>query len=80
MAQDEVKVEVGPCRGPNCDAILLWVKTEDGRRIPIDSTPKKGMYIMTDVEGRVKKVTVYTNHFATCPDAESFRKKRRKKS
>lgn len=50
-------IEHKPCRGEHCQAVLEWWKTPRGKRMPFD----------VDGKGNVSP------HWATCPDAESFR-------
>lgn len=56
------------CRG--CQAPILWVTTPTGRRIPLDPQPVLALVGQGHVLGRV-------SHFATCPKANSFRRRGR---
>lgn len=47
----------------SCDGLILWVITPRGKPMPVDAEP--------DSAGR------YTSHFATCPDADGWRRRRR---
>lgn len=58
-----------PCR--SCRALIVWFKTERGRRIPVDAATTKP----TDRADQLD-LTRHTSHFATCPDAASWRKPR----
>ena len=79
------------CRG--CGAEILFFRTETGKTTPVDAEPvpfkKDGhgpeMFLMADgtaCRGRrcdafEADQTGHISHFATCPNAESFRKKRK---
>jgi hypothetical protein len=56
------------CKG--CGAEILWVKSEKGKMIPID---KKVKLVFYKEVGRF--IQGHESHFATCPKADSFRKK-----
>lgn len=64
------------CR--SCEAPILWVKLRPGLKAhPVDETPKK-VIVLSDVSDGgapvAKMVDGYTSHFATCPDAEGWRR------
>jgi hypothetical protein len=70
------------CR--SCDAEITWATSEQtGKPIPLDATPTangnlalvngKAHYYGADDE-RLHRER-YTSHFATCPEAASWRKK-----
>lgn len=60
------------CR--SCNAEIIWIETKSGKMMPCDPTP------LADGEGVLGKVvddgsgTLYISHFATCPEADSWRK------
>lgn len=69
------------CR--SCEALIIWAETTNGKRMPIDERPTaKGnlVYVSgearaaTDDDRRLKR-PLYTSHFATCPDAATFRRR-----
>jgi hypothetical protein len=60
------------CRGENCNAEIFWVETEAGKMMPLDAKPEKRATL--DKAGQLKMIDTYTPHWATCPDAESFRR------
>lgn len=78
--------ETGRCSG--CSAPIIWAYTEQGRRIPLDEHPVDtwgdGTYFT--LEGHRATVAspllvqddqaIYQSHFATCPDADTFRRGR----
>ena len=46
----------GKCRGPNCGAEILFVKTEKGKLQVLDAEPKKGVVLFTgDSNPRLRK-------------------------
>lgn len=68
------------CR--SCDAPIKWVRTRAGKDMPVDATPTK---LMVSVRVPVALGTLqetfevrdcYMPHFATCPDAERWRKRK----
>ena len=74
------------CR--SCGAEIRWAITETGERMPLDADPvgsvKAGLFTITvetvDGEERVEARSVrparfYVSHFATCPNAETHRKR-----
>lgn len=46
------------CSGSTCTDIIQWVKTPNGKRLPLT--------VMPDLE-------TYRPHFADCPDVKRFR-------
>jgi hypothetical protein len=74
------------CR--SCQAPIVWATTEDRKSMPVDaSTDPAGNVVLARVAGEVR-VTVLDqdalfgdgvrrkSHFATCPDADSWRSRR----
>ena len=68
-----------------CAAEIMWVRTENGKRIPLDVDPVPGGNISLSDDGRTAIVhgqaildttPLYASHFSTCPDAGVFRRKR----
>lgn len=77
------------CRG--CGARIRWAVTEAGKRIPLDPEPRPdgnvhvydGVAYVLDLDGLPLHDhrahgdhRLYVSHFATCPQAASFRKKK----
>lgn len=79
------------CR--SCEAEVLWVRTERGRRMPLDPVPVDlrthsgtGLFVLRDEHSPEGPLALavggsefplerhYTSHFATCPQAEEWRK------
>ena len=79
--------EQGECR--SCGAFIKWAVTEKGKRIPLDPIPRDigNIVLVRAADGRkVARIEqphtgrpAYVSHFATCPEAERHRKKRRAK-
>lgn len=68
------------CR--SCEAPITWAETASGKSMPLDEvpTPKGNMVLIagktrgaTDEDRRLHR-PLYTSHFATCPDAGTFRR------
>lgn len=72
-----------------CPAAIRWVTTSAGRKMPIDAEPNvftgtiilktnsSGEEIAHHIDRKKSHVDgpYYTSHFATCPEAQRFRKK-----
>lgn len=66
-----------------CNAPLRWVRSEEGKRMPLDAEPAAdGNIVVTEegvgivLGGRVKtvgKTTLWRSHFASCPRAAEAR-------
>ncbi|WP_046180362.1 hypothetical protein [Domibacillus tundrae] len=54
------------CRG--CGAEIQWIKTDSGKAMPAD------MQKQTIITASGQVVNGFTSHFATCPQANNFRK------
>ena len=64
----EVEDGLPSCKG--CNATIKWVTTENGKSTPLDPKPK------TFVSHDGKYQVGFTPHWASCPAADEFRKKR----
>lgn len=76
------------CR--SCDADIIWASTEKGSDMPLDAAPDAdGTFTLRDVGAdkplavhlrnparRFGKTQLRKSHFATCPDADRWRKTR----
>lgn len=61
-------MNVTNCR--SCNERMVWLVTSKGKKMPVDAeTVEAG-----DEEFDPKR---HTSHFATCPDAEKFRKEKK---
>lgn len=71
------------CR--SCGAEIHWVRTVTGATMPIDALPAKDGNVLVDTEtgeatvlGRPEDyahLVRYKSHFATCPQAKTWRRK-----
>lgn len=68
------------CR--TCEAPIIWATTKSGVSMPLDEqpTPKGNMVIVAgktwhanEADRRLHR-SLYTSHFATCPDADEHRR------
>lgn len=65
--------ERGACR--SCGAHVLWVDTANGKRVCLNYPPEKRFVLETAKNPMVAhQRNTYVAHFATCPDAERWRK------
>lgn len=70
-----------PCR--SCGSLVVWAMTDSGRWMPVDRLPdERGtLRLWTDaynnlhVQHDALAPRRHRPHFATCPDAESWRKR-----
>lgn len=72
---------VARCR--SCGAAVRWVKTEHGKRMPLDAAPAapdaRGLFVIRDDTAIAVPALAfpdepnYVSHFATCPDADEWR-------
>jgi hypothetical protein len=78
---------VSQCR--SCRAPIVWVGTEHGKAMPLDREPyegddPRGLFVIRTEPGKVIAIAttpdafpgepVYRSHFATCPDADRYRR------
>jgi hypothetical protein len=78
------------CR--SCGAEIVWARTERDKRAPIDAEPNPlGDVVLIWHEGDREPLAIFgvpdeafeewqrhTSHFATCPDADHWRHRRRR--
>jgi hypothetical protein len=57
-------------RCKSCRAKIIWFKTAAGKNMPIDADTVEADDEEIDLDRHV-------SHFATCPDADKFRKRER---
>jgi hypothetical protein len=73
------------CR--SCGAPVVWCKTADGKRMPVDAGPTPdGNLIVFAASGEVRSVAaadrptfagqLHKSHFASCPQAGKWRKEK----
>lgn len=78
----------GPALCGSCNAPIIWATTQALKLMPVDAEPVAGGTIAIDQrDGRTYcrvvdskhlfgRTDLHKSHFATCPDAGSWRKKR----
>ena len=54
------------CR--SCGEEIVWLKTDSGKNIPVDADT------VADKDAEIFDSKQMTSHFATCPDANKWRK------
>lgn len=59
--------EASKCRG--CGALVFWIVTAKGKKMPVDTRVDGGLEPLRDRDGRG------LSHFATCPKADRFRRR-----
>lgn len=72
------------CR--SCEAAIVWALTAEGRRMPVDAepTPEGRLKLRRREDGQLGVEVVeprgfgrrYRSHFATCPEANDWRRGR----
>lgn len=79
-ATEAKKLTTATCSG--CGAEIYWIKTTEGKAMPVD-TPKRRIMIPSSwnqgPDGKITdatwiSVSGYQSHFASCPKAGEFRK------
>ncbi|OLT46524.1 hypothetical protein BJF85_16665 [Saccharomonospora sp. CUA-673] len=77
------------CR--SCNGRIVWARTADGERMPVDDTPARGGNVLLMLQGvqlvagvlgkadatrrRAGGIELYVPHFATCPNADRHRRR-----
>ena len=65
--------ETSRCR--SCGAEIVWLKTAaSGKPMPVDAAPEKRV-VIGEHSGLAYVLETYTPHWATCPQAESWRRR-----
>jgi hypothetical protein len=68
---------VSACR--SCGAAIVWATTENGKPIPLDREPIRGLFHLDRRPGETFAIgaapPAYVSHFATCPNADAHRKR-----
>jgi hypothetical protein len=76
--EDSVSKHTSPCR--SCQAPITWAETLAGKRMPFDG---EIVAVRTERERATARAilvidtAVTTSHFATCPDASTWRGRKR---
>ena len=61
------KHEIVSCRGKDCDADVVWMATNSGKRVPVNPDN-------VEADDDRFRHGHHVAHFATCPNADQFRK------
>lgn len=70
----EVVMTKRPCK--LCNAPLVFVKGPKGKQMVFDEKPKTSWYI-DEESNEARPFKSYVPHWATCPNAEDFRRKKK---
>jgi hypothetical protein len=62
-----------PAKCRSCGKPIIWAKTVTGASIPLDADPEKRL-VFKKASLKVEMVDTYQTHFATCKDADKWRK------
>lgn len=60
----------------SCGKKIMWVKTEEGRNMPIDYDPELE-HLFADGHPVEFDYDSMVSHFATCPEADKWRKNKK---
>ena len=70
--------DVVQCR---CGAKVVWMVTTRGKKMPVDYSEKIRVFLdFTNPRPLVFNAQTMVSHFATCPDADKFRKPKKKRN
>lgn len=69
--------DFGRCR--SCNRKIVWIKTQDGKRIPLDAVAPVWQ-VYDDGHPAVRMTTCYVSHFNTCPDADLWSKSKKEET
>lgn len=69
--QEKAARDDGECR--SCGALIYWVQTPTGARMPIDRGRETRVCY---INGEWLTIGAYKSHFATCPNAAQHRSKK----
>jgi hypothetical protein len=80
-AKDEIgsfDASVRPALCTSCGAEIVWCRTITGKATPMQADENGEWIIVQGIAHRGQSVGVqrYTSHFATCPQASSWRKRK----
>ena len=62
--------ERGQCK--SCNAHVLWVTTDSGKKMPLDFEPER-RFVIDSATMVARQRNTYVSHFATCPHAGRWR-------
>jgi hypothetical protein len=65
--------KIEPCR--SCKAPVVWAKTVNDKWAPLDAKPERRFILHPGEDGvlRAEAQPTYQSHYATCPDAKTWR-------
>lgn len=80
-AKDEIgwfDASIRPATCSSCGATIVWAKTLAGKSTPMEAADDGEWFIKDGVAHRGQSVGVqrYRSHFATCPQASQWRKRK----
>ncbi len=89
VAGAESRWPVEHCSAPTCNRPIIWAVTSNRRAIPVDAEPVKGGNVLLREQhgqpeplaevvrnpARLFGKTTWRSHFASCPQAEKFRRR-----
>lgn len=66
------------CKAPNCKKEIIFVKTTNGKEMPIDynSTDAEDLELLSQNKILAYKAGVHVPHWGTCTDPNYFRRPR----
>jgi len=59
----------------SCGAEIIWIETPDGRKCPVQRE-QINVWTHDGLTEQWRLVKAHEPHFATCPDADKWRKKK----
>lgn len=74
----DLLMTTSPCKG--CGKPIVWARTPDGKRIPLDPRPPVYLWSANETEDgyacfradKTESTAYFVSHFATCPKANDF--------
>lgn len=73
-------MQMSTCK--SCGARIAWVRTENGKNMPVDAEPERRVVVVVRAVGPdlpdeevARVVDTFKSHFATCPNADRHRTK-----
>jgi ribosomal protein S27AE len=73
----EIIMQKRPCK--KCGKDIILAKTQDGKWMPLDADTFQAWYL-DENKGETRPFTAHKPHWATCPNADEFRKKKEKEN
>jgi hypothetical protein len=75
-------------RCESCNAPIFWMETTNGKLMPVDTKAERRLVMVLNADTlilagqddadhiRMRSVPTFISHFATCPDADAWRRRR----